>query len=118
MFFLFLLFVVLPIISIIVISNGPDKQPSQIHSYERAQRYYDDLDDDWDDDRETEAYFEGYQQGRLDSQSERWCKQEKTESESFWKPLSDYLNEYDYYCPDCDEDLIDGDCEHTDDWLG
>lgn len=130
MVFLFLIFVVIPITAIIVIvmalSSGSDRQAPQVHSYERSRRYYDDMDDDWDDDwdyddfdddRESDAYFEGYQQGLMDSQRNSLVKKEKTKSESFWKPLPDYLDEYNYYCPDCDEDLIDGDCEHKDDWL-
>lgn len=47
------------------------------------------------DDRESDAYSEGYQQGRLDSQRNGQVKNEKAESENFWKPHSDYLDEYD-----------------------
>jgi len=80
---------------------------------------YDDADfftDDFMEDVCSEFYRQGYETGIQDC-LEEVQKRINENQDSAWKPLPDYVDDYGYYCPDCDADLLDEDCEHHDDWI-
>lgn len=105
----------------------PNPQPSPQYSREdllfdefrdfcEEEGYFDE--DNWYD--INEAYNEGYEQA-MEAASMAFTQRQIAQSKSdtnFWTPEPDYLDEFDYLCPDCEHDLLYGECEHQDDWLG
>ncbi len=117
---LFLLFIGFVVYMIIGSFENPPDVPHK-HAYRK--HYYDDLDDD-EYDSEYGFYGDEYERGYLDGfnasynrglQNSNSSSQQKKE-EPAWKPLPDYVDDYGYYCPECDADLFDDHCEHEDDW--
>lgn len=81
-------------------SGSPDRD----RSYKR--RYDDDLYEDrlWESD-----YHDNFQREQNPETRHR-------SSEKAWEPLPEWPSEEEFYCPDCEADLWDEDCDHEDDW--
>jgi len=110
----FIVFFILLIFLVLCTGNsGPQKTYTYYcnDDYDDDDDFYDDDmgygDTDYDDVMYKKGYKDGFREGR-----ESNTKKE----ESAWKPLPDYVDDYGYYCPDCDADLFDEHCDHEDDW--
>lgn len=78
---------------------------------------YDDYDDydSFDEDCRTSAAGSFFRELLKSEISQKNGGREKNSSS--FSGLKDYVSENDYYCPECEADLWDEDCEHGEEWL-
>lgn len=121
LFIIFFLPIILFFFGILYMLSGKSDSPKS-NSSRGNYYYYDDYDEpDYDPD------YDYYNSSSVDSTRSEVSR--NNISDDVWKPLPDYsdydradyddsdYDEYGYYCPECDADLYDDDCEHRDDWI-